>query len=165
MAINKRSASGGVVHLRQDRPHTAAGTEEEWVAGALPAIQQVVGWVEQFQQVALQSSLPWGDEAARVMLDLSQAKSPVQLFSVASRAASRQMDVLARQQAALMQQMVDSQISLFGWLVRKEDPLKTEPPDATNGGGLLDVWANAQDEWVKYAQTVLAPGAAAQSSR
>ena len=164
MAVSKQSASqpraagnkvDGAEHQSNARLHTQTQDGENRLNGSWVASEQVADWLHQFQRTLLQSFTTWNETLTGGLTELRKAESPVQMLSAGSEGLSRLFDTLTAQQAGLMQLMFDSQLDLFGRLMKGiEAPEPVSGPMA-NGRDILSAWGKVQDEWLRTTQSVI----------
>jgi len=164
MAFSKRSASNtrgvgntgdGSEHHPNGRVHTKTQDGENWLSVSIVAGEHVSDWLHQLQRMVLQSISTSNETFIRGLTELRKAEGPVQMLSAGSEGMTRLLDTLTAQQAGLMQLMFDSQLDLFGRLMKVIEAPEAVSQPVANGRDILSAWGKAQDEWLKTTQSVI----------
>lgn len=109
---NGRAHGKGVAHAHGVGP--MSGDEfldsQDWFNGSISAPKKAVDFFLEMQRQWLKTASMGSETLALELEDLQKAKDPVQFVSAQCSLASHQMEVLAQQLAAAMQQIYDAQL-------------------------------------------------------
>ena len=128
----------------------------DWINGSLAAAQQAANWMDQFQRLSVQAASSITESLAASLNEVEQAKDPVQLVSVQSSLVNRQLEELAQQLAAAMQQLFDTQLLWFGQMDEKTPTPAVGKSNPAWDTTALSLWGKAHDDWLAMTQRWIA---------
>lgn len=103
----------------------------------------------QLQHLLVDTTPSWGESLASEMQKLQNAKNPWQLATTQYEAGSQQLDLYAKEVAAAVQQMYDSQLLWLGNWDKTVETAETLDRKASPENFVLATWGKAQDEWLQ----------------
>ncbi|RFO96051.1 hypothetical protein DIC66_15135 [Rhodoferax lacus] len=121
---------------------------QDWFNGSLSAPKKAVDFFLEMQRQWLKTASMGSETLALELEDLQKAKDPVQFVAAQCSLANHQMEVLAQQLAAVMQQIYDAQLL---WIGQWDEKREEQPPSAApseQGQSALGMLGKVQDEWL-----------------
>jgi len=121
---------------------------QDWFNGSLSTPKKAVDFFLEMQRQWLKTASMGSETLALELEDLQKAKDPVQFVAAQCALANHQMEVLAQQLAAVMQQIYDAQLLWIGqWDEKREEPPPSAAPSEQDQPA-LGMLGKVQDEWL-----------------
>lgn len=132
--------------------HSGEGTPD-WLSGSLANPKAAVDSVLEMQRQLLKTASMGSETLAMELKELQDAKDPMEFVSAQISLANQQLEILARQVSAVLQQIYDAQLLWMGQWSDKSADKKSAPSSAQQNNPALSALTKVQDDWLKISQS------------
>lgn len=137
----------------------------DWLKAPMTDPKKAVDTMLEMQRQWLKTASTSSETLAMELKELQQAKDPAEFVSAQVALANQQLEILARQVAAVMQQIYDAQLMWLGQWDEKAAAMQSASSAEESASTAFSALTKMQDDWLKMTQSWIDSINSAGSSR